>query len=58
MLDLAFSWPEIEGNLLIPALILGASLLMGFVLNYLLRRYITRHTDLAPPPPPPRSTRT
>ena len=48
MLDLAFSWPEIEGNLLIPALILGASLLMGFVLNYLLRRYITRHTDLAP----------
>ena len=48
MLDLASSWPEIEGNLLIPALILGASLLMGFVLNYLLRRYITRHTDLAP----------
>ena len=48
MLDLAFSWPEIEWNLLIPALILGASLLMGFVLNYLLRRYITRHTDLAP----------
>lgn len=48
MLDLAFSWPEIEGNFLIPALILGASLLMGFVLNYLLRRYITRHTDLAP----------
>ena len=48
MLDLAFSWPEIEGNLLIPALILGASLLMGFVLNYLLRHYITRHTDLAP----------
>lgn len=48
MLDLALSWPEIEGNLLIPALILGASLLMGFVLNYLLRRYITRHTDLAP----------
>lgn len=48
MLDLASSWPEIEENLLIPALILGASLLMGFVLNYLLRRYITRHTDLAP----------
>ena len=48
MLDLAFSWPEIEGNFLIPALILGASLLMGFVLNYLLRHYITRHTDLAP----------
>lgn len=48
MLDLVSSWPEIEGNLLIPALILGASLLMGFVLNYLLRRYITRHTDLAP----------
>ena len=48
MLDLASSWPEIEGNLLIPALILGASLLMGFILNYLLRRYITRHTDLAP----------
>ncbi len=48
MLDLASSWPEIEGNLLIPALILGASLLMGFVLNYLLRHYITRHTDLAP----------
>ena len=32
MLDLALSWPEIEGNFLIPALILGASLLMGFVL--------------------------
>ena len=48
MLDLALSWPEIEGNFLIPALILGASLLMGFVLNYLLRRYVARHTDLAP----------
>lgn len=47
MLDLASSWPEIEGNLLIPALILGASLLMGFVLNYLLRRYVAQHTDLA-----------
>ena len=31
MLDLALSWPEIEGNFLIPALILGASLLVGFV---------------------------
>lgn len=48
MLDLALSWPEIEGNFLIPALILGASLLVGFVLNYLLRRYVARHADLAP----------
>ena len=48
MIDLALSWSELEGNFLIPALILSLSLLMGFVINYLLRRYITRHTDLAP----------
>ena len=48
MIDIALYWPELKGNLLIPALILGTSLLMGFVLNYRLRRYVTRHADLAP----------
>ena len=48
MIDLALSWSDVEGNFLIPALILSLSLLMGFIINYLLRRYIARHTDLAP----------
>ena len=49
--DLAHYWPTLEGNLLVPLIILGASLFIGFVLNYLLRRYVNRHTDLAPDSP-------
>ena len=49
--DLAHYWPTLEGNLLVPLIILGASLFIGFVLNYLLKRYVNRHTDLAPDSP-------